>query len=113
MTPEQNAMAVSLKEYFETRLQSLDKATAVAQASMEKRLEGMNEFRDTLRDQAAQLVSRHEFASIIDKLNSEIQSLREFQVAVESKASQNSVLFVAALSVVGILISLAGLFWKR
>ena len=113
MTPQQEAMAVSLKEYFEVRLQSLDRATNTAAALMEKRLEGMNEFRNTLKDQANQFLTRNEFVMMMDKMTSEINALREFRVSVESKASQTSVIFVGVLSVIGVLIGVVGLFWKR
>ena len=54
------ADGVSLKEYFESRIESLEKAVYVASSAMDRRLEGMNEFRDAMKDQAARIVTREE-----------------------------------------------------
>lgn len=42
-------------------LTSSDKAISKAETATEKRFDGVNEFRDTLRDQAATLLSRSEY----------------------------------------------------
>lgn len=42
-------------------LASSDKAISKAETATEKRFDGVNEFRDTLRDQAATLLSRSEY----------------------------------------------------
>jgi hypothetical protein len=44
---------------------SRDKEVASAYQSMEKRLDGMNEFRDTLKDQAAKFVTRAELMAAV------------------------------------------------
>ncbi len=60
---------VSLKEYLEAQIKWLDRhfdgqiraidiSTAKAAAQIDKRLEGMNEFRDSLRDQAARFETK-------------------------------------------------------
>lgn len=51
---------VTLKEHFDERFRALEKATDTAKEGMEKRLEGMNEFRETLRDSAATFATRKE-----------------------------------------------------
>ena len=56
---------VTLREYFETRMQAIEKAVEVAYTSMDARLEGMNQFRDALRDQAAKFITR----DVADKTN--------------------------------------------
>jgi hypothetical protein len=55
---------VALKEYFEARLTAIAEATKVAQQSMDKRLDGMNEFRKALTDQAANMVTRTEVLAL-------------------------------------------------
>lgn len=65
---------VSLKEYFEaligglrdnvtTAMAAADKAVNKAEQASERRFEGVNEFRQTLSDQAATFVTRNEHAS--------------------------------------------------
>lgn len=52
---------VSLKEYFESQINSIKEATTLARESMEKRLDGMNEFRDALKDQTSLFINRKEY----------------------------------------------------
>ena len=79
---------ISLKEYFNTRLTeqesqfnikiaALEKATTIAAAQMEKRLEGQNEFRGQLKDQVATFVTKNDHDSINERLFSDIKSLQE------------------------------------
>ena len=44
---------------------------------MERRLEGMNEFRDALKDQSAKFITREEMGLIVDPVRSDIAALRE------------------------------------
>jgi len=77
---------VGLKEYVDMRfpnpkklkinaLHSIEIVRREAQTAMEKRLEGMNEFRDQLRDQATRFITREEYFNrhkpIEEKLNSQ------------------------------------------
>lgn len=71
----------SLKEYFERRLVDLDKAVTKAEAAHEKRLEGMNEFRNQLNDQQKTFISR-------DYYDAQHRSLEEKITAVDRKASK-------------------------
>ena len=49
-----------LKELIISKIDAIDEAKKNAFNSMEKRLDGMNEFRDTLKDQAGLFVTRRE-----------------------------------------------------
>jgi len=109
---EKAALYVTLKEYFDTRILALDRATAQAASQMERRLEGMNEFRDTLKDQAARLITREEFTAVMGSMNKEIAGLREFRSALEAKASQASVMYVAVLSFLSLMVGVIGLLVK-
>ena len=83
----------------EERLIAADKAIKLAGDAMNSRLEGMNEFRETLQDQASRFITRDEH----DIVKEELASLREFKAAVQSKASQSSVYVAWALAVLAIL----------
>jgi hypothetical protein len=63
---------VSLKEYFEAKFDGLREATNLARESMEKRLEGMNEFRSALKDQTAKFITRVEY-EVLDKKIEEVK----------------------------------------
>lgn len=72
-----------LKQAFETHLQNrLDQRTAdmrqrdEAKASIDKRLDGMNEFREALRDQSMRFVERREFDLARDAISERVAPLR-------------------------------------
>jgi len=67
---------ISLKQYFDfrhkaledlmdARLKAMDEAVKLAKTSMERRLDGMNEFRATLKDQASGFVTRTELLTTV------------------------------------------------
>jgi hypothetical protein len=102
---------VPLKEYFEARVVALEKATILAAHQMERRLEGMNEFREQLKDQAGQFQTKQEanlrwdnFIRDQEAIKSDIRILRESRAMLEGKASQQSVNVATILAVVGIVL---------
>ena len=64
---------VTLREYIDVKISALDRATVLAAQQMERRLEGMNEFRTQLKDQAAGFVSKDE----LNRVELGIVDLRE------------------------------------
>ncbi len=54
-----------LERIIEIRFKGIEKATDIAKEGMEKRLDGMNEFRETLKDQASNFVTRTELLAAI------------------------------------------------
>ena len=103
---------VPLREYFDARLAAVEKASTLAAATLEKRLEGMNEFRDTLKDQASRFVTRDELALQIKANREAINELRTFKDRLEGKASASSVYVTGALAIIGIITSVLGLLFK-
>lgn len=114
---------VSLKEHIDTRLEAIEAATRAAAATMDKRLNSMNEFRDTLRDQASRFVTRDELAAQLARtsditateravLRDQIQELKTFKTVADTKASISSVYISYALGILGLLVGVAGLILK-
>ena len=103
----------SFREVCHQRHAGLDHALSLAACSLDKRLETMNEFRGAINDQAGHFLTRNEYHLAHEKLAGDISVLREFKAAIEGKASQASMIVVAILSVISILVSLVGLFFKR
>jgi hypothetical protein len=68
----------------------------------------MNEFREALKDQAARFITRDDLRF----LQEEVRGLRKLADMAEGKASQNSVLWTAAIAIVGLIISVIRLFVK-
>jgi len=121
-TPGQRDV-VSLREYIETRLESMDKATDLAYEKIEMRLAHMNEFRGALSDQTSRFITRVESQAARDAIKvelkvdmeqikadlkadlfevcSDVEVLRDFKNTMEGKASQHSVNVALILGLIG------------
>lgn len=57
---------VSMKDYVDAQVKNIENNVTKATVSMDRRLDGMNEFRETLKDQAGTFITRSElFAWVI------------------------------------------------
>ena len=92
---------VTLKEFIEARLDAMRQAAAdrdraseialtTALEALNKRLDGMNEFMDTLRDQAARLATREALELSVDRLSTEIKQLAARLVDLEKQNANNA-----------------------
>ena len=61
---------------LEEQLKASDEAKEVAYKEMQRRLEGMNEFRAQLASQAQTFVSKAELCAVEERLNGEIRLVR-------------------------------------
>jgi hypothetical protein len=100
------------KELLLAKIDMIDKSTKLAADSMEKRLEGMNEFRDALKDQTAKFIMTDKWDLVITNIYKEIRELRDFKAMVEGKASQLSVLITFAVSIASLVAAIIALFIK-
>jgi hypothetical protein len=96
-------------KYVDERLKDAAAARGDALSAMNKRLDGMNEFRDTLRDQAAQFLTRKEYDAKHEVLTLQIRALELSKAVLDGKASQGAVIAAYIVSGIGILISLIDL----
>jgi hypothetical protein len=92
-----------LKELLESRISALEKSITVAYAAMERRLEGMNEFRESLKDQTARFVTKDEF----NRLQDEVKTLTAFKNTVQGR---NSIAIFIALA--GLIVAIIAIFIK-
>ena len=74
-----------VKQLFELQISSIKEATGLAKTEIDKRLEGMNEFRDALRDQTNQFVMKSELKVMIDNIEKDLQIFRENKTYLEGK----------------------------
>jgi hypothetical protein len=100
-----NGNGVSLREYVDLRIEHITDSTELARQSMEKRLDGMNEFRATLHDQASLFVTEAQLEAVKSKVESEMISAHDFRIAHEAKASQSSVVLLGIVTVITLIIS--------
>jgi hypothetical protein len=121
---------VDLREYLEMRIKNIELSTGLAKTEMERRLDAMNEFRATLKDQAYTFITRHEFSITFDKISDDInllrnskanaetvnsladdvRLLRESKAKLEGRASQTSVMIAYALAGIGLAVSIFSYF---
>ena len=120
---KQSNKDVSLKEYFDSRFtelknymdvkfNSIEKSTCLAQDNLNARLENMNEFRNSLKDQTAQYITKAELETIKARYDSDIRVLRETNAEVKGKATQNSVYIGYIIAFVGLIIGMVSLLIK-
>jgi hypothetical protein len=114
------AEAVSLKDHFDSRLIAIEHATNLAATTMEKRLDSMNEFRDTLRDQAGKFVTRDEanlqvarihdsLIAKIEAIQGQVDKLQTFKDRLEGKASMTAVVISYLIGGAGLFVSILSL----
>lgn len=101
-----------LERLIDHKFTNLSKTTESTAAAMEKRLEGMNEFRDTLKDQAGRFFTRDEHEAYRKVIDVEVRSLNEFRAELTGKASQASVNVTFVLAAIGALTGLLSLLIK-
>ena len=121
---------ISLKEYFDMRLRhieetmnerlvSQEKAVTVAYTASNKRLDGLNEIRQILEDQAKTFVNKVEFEAYqtmirqeLSRLSTDINSLNLSRAELSGKASQGQVLLSMAIGITSLVITIVKLFIK-
>ena len=104
---------VSWREYVDLRFDENQRALEKSERDMDARLESMNEFRDTLRDQASRFVTRDEVKLCLKPIEDGIKDLskaiRDLEInkaTLAGKASQNAVIFLGAATLIGLIISI-------
>jgi hypothetical protein len=100
MTPDE---APSLQTMVLQMFKDRDDARRESVASMEKRLDGMNEFRETLSEQARTYVTRPEH----EQLTMQVSELRSGQIALQSKLTTAA----GIVAVLVTLLSIAATLW--
>jgi hypothetical protein len=94
---------ISLKKYFKVKIKAIEKATKIAKKQMDKRLEGMNEFRESLKDQASKFVTKDEFNRLVE----DVKTLTAFKNTVQGR---NSIAIFIALA--GLIVAIIAIFIK-
>ena len=102
---------VPLKEYLEAQIEgvrcesvqkfkSVHDAISKAEDQLNRRLEAMNEFRDALKDQTAQLVTRSEYSSGHKSVEEKLRQLELDKANFEGRAAIVASLVSVAVSIV-------------
>lgn len=90
-------------------LNAAEKAVLKAENASEKRFEAVNEFRATLSDQAATLISRKEVEALFSAVNSTLNRLENSDAAALGKGAGMSQLWGVIVASGGLAIGIGGL----
>lgn len=91
--------------YFEARILGLAELITKAESELNRRLEGMNEFRDALKDQAGRLATKTELDLRMGQLEKRIYDVEISRAVNTGKIAMISALASIVVSVVVALIS--------
>lgn len=94
--------SISLKEHFNERINDIKEAAKVALTAMDKRLDGMNEFRNQLNDQTKNFVTKESVDERFMSMQSKIDALQKF----------NNIALGAFL-IIQIIIGIAVTVWSK
>ena len=115
--------AVTLKDYIDTKIKALEdlirvysekedtrfisvkESTDLARIAMDKRLDAMNEFRDTLKDQASRLLPRDEYVAGHKDLTNQIAALNNNQLVLRGKDTGVHNSWLLLTQIIGLIIS--------
>jgi hypothetical protein len=100
LTPRQSSEYVSLRDYIDTRFNSLDKATEVAFCALDKQLVNIS---------SQAYITKKDFDIQMDKLDEDIRMLRESRALLEGKANQDDVNKVRGTADLARLMAIIGL----
>jgi hypothetical protein len=105
-----------ISKALDARFQAQEKAIAVATAAHDKRLDAMNEFRETLRDQNKTFITQVQHDALATQFNEKLEAVKvdmhklELSAAVlAGKASQSSVVLSYVFTVVTLIVAIASL----
>lgn len=111
----------TLKEHFEalraadqravqTALEAVERAISKADSATEKRFDGVNEFRQTLSDQAATLMPRAETIALISNLQAQVDRLEK---VAATNAGREGISTRWIVGLVGVGTAIAGIVVGR
>jgi hypothetical protein len=105
-----NAALAAAKEAVTAALVAAKEAVAKAEFAAEKRFDAVNEFRATLRDQQATLVSRVEYNAKISSIDEKISLILARQSADLGKSEGSQWLWALIGGVIMLMINVGGLY---
>ena len=107
-----NDIIIQLEKHIDMRFNNIEISTKLATENLNLRLESMNEFRESMKDQTNYYVNKVEFNVIKAKYDEDIRMLREANAEMKGKASQQSVIYTAIIASFSIAISIIAIILK-
>ena len=92
-------------QYFETKIAAVERALSESAVVLNRRLAGMNEFRDAMSDLSNRMATRNEMDVHLKQVAAELADLKKSRDMASGKASQTALLITLAFSLLGVAIS--------
>jgi len=92
-------------KYFEKQLDNSRTAIDKAEQQLNKRLEGMNEFRDTLKDQASKLATKDEMLALFSGMEKRMQIVERVQSTGEGRSAVTALFWAIGASILSAVIT--------
>ena len=100
-TRDHNGREISMKDYIDLRIDAVEKGITLARDVMEHRLNGMNEFRESLQDASQKHVQKDECNVVRKQFGDDIRELRDFRAEMTGKASMIAVYGAYGIALIG------------
>jgi oligoribonuclease (3'-5' exoribonuclease) len=98
-----------LNRYYDAQLKSIREAITLASRVTDERLARMNEFRDAMQDQQNRYLTMSEHDVWKDKIESEMNTFRDFKTEIAAKASQRGLTWGYIIIGINLFISISAL----
>ena len=99
----------SQRLYFESKLEGFDEAVKVRADALDRRLEGLNELRGVVTDNASRLITREAVELMFNAHSIDINDLKKSRDVLAGKADTSAVNRANMFSIIGIAIGLVSL----
>jgi len=106
----------TVKESISIAMSAADKATAKAETAMDKRLEGMNEFRNQMGDQQRTFLPRAEYNLGHTNVTDKMDNLEKRLDAIDNKKTGGNIVWafvISGISFIGMVIGIIYVFTGR
>lgn len=114
-------MNVPLKEYIEKlieakydtinhRFDALKQSTSLARDELRERLAGMNEFRDTLKDQASRFITRDQFDETKESYEKRFNELEKTDSYNLGSRATTALVTTTILSIISIILAIVAIY---
>ncbi len=112
--------AASQDAAVKNALETSEKAITKAEGATERRFEGVNEFRQTLADQATTLMPRAEYSAQhkaledkVDASEKRINELQSTQISILARGSGVKEIWSYVIAIIGLIIAVVAVYFRK
>jgi hypothetical protein len=103
----------NVENLIEGKTQNIKEATELAKVEIDRRLQGMNEFREQLSSQEREFIKRSEHANMMEKYDKDLKLINEKLAYMDGRANMKSVMISAGIAIALFLIGIFGHLFSK